>query len=156
MSDDLIKRSDAIDAIHREARLAGGSVAIEYADMFQDALRSVPSADRPRAEWMDSDGNFVPLDENGCTTVSAWCSNCGEWLTGSDEYLTSGQFCPNCGARMRRRLGAKIVANGNCALCGKPLQDGRLFVCKECEERISKELSCGGAEIKGADDEVLR
>ena len=53
MSDDLIKRSDAIDAIHREARLAGGSVAIEYADMFQDAIKALPSADRPQGEWAD-------------------------------------------------------------------------------------------------------
>ncbi len=60
------------------------------------------SADKPQAEWRDSDGNFVPLDEDGCTTASAWCSNCGEWLTGSDEYWTSGRFCPNCGYQMRK------------------------------------------------------
>ena len=52
MSDDLIKRSDAIEAIHREARLAGGSVAIEYADMFQYAIKDIPSADRPQGEWI--------------------------------------------------------------------------------------------------------
>ena len=56
----------------------------------------------PQAEWRDADGNFVPLDEDGCTTASAWCSNCGEWLTGSDEHWTSGRFCPNCGRRMRK------------------------------------------------------
>jgi hypothetical protein len=56
---------------------------------------------RPQGEWRDADGNFVPLDKDGCTTASAWCSNCGEWLTGSDEYWTSGRFCPNCGCRMK-------------------------------------------------------
>jgi len=55
----------------------------------------------PQGEWRDADGNFVPLDKDGCTTASAWCSNCGEWLTGSDEHWTSGRFCPNCGRRMK-------------------------------------------------------
>ena len=51
MSNDTIKRSDAIEAIHREARIAGGSVAIEYADMFQEAIKAIPSADRPQG-WI--------------------------------------------------------------------------------------------------------
>lgn len=42
--DDVIYRQDAIKAIHKEARLAGGSVAIQYADMFQCALLDLPSA----------------------------------------------------------------------------------------------------------------
>ena len=65
------------------------------------AINAIPSADRPQGKWIDADGNFVPLDKDGCTTASAWCSNCGEWLTGSDEYCTSGRFCPSCGARMK-------------------------------------------------------
>lgn len=34
---------------------------------------------------------------------------------------------------------AKIVVNGNCILCGKPLNCGRLFICKECESNQVKE-----------------
>ena len=86
MSDDLIKRSDAIDAIHREARLAGGSVAIEYADMFQDAIKALPSADRPQGEWEDYD------------RYMKCCSKCG-WIHDILHY--GAHFCPNCGANMK-------------------------------------------------------
>ena len=102
MSDDLIRRSDAIEAIHREARLAGGSVAIEYADMFQYAIKDIPSADRPQGEWIDEadkyDASFGIHDYR--------CSNCNSY---ADEYIcghewyTAGKpnFCPHCGARMK-------------------------------------------------------
>ncbi len=43
MRKDIIYRDDAIEAIHKEARLAGGSVAIQYADMFQEALLGLSS-----------------------------------------------------------------------------------------------------------------
>ena len=43
MRKDIIYRDDAIEAIHKEARLAGGTVAIEYADMFQETLLGLPS-----------------------------------------------------------------------------------------------------------------
>ena len=106
MNDDLIRRSDAIEAIHREARLAGGSVALEYADMFQYAIKDIPSADRPQGEWVP----FEYGDER-------WhkCTACGV----ADRYIeyverpngTTGKlvairnFCPNCGADMRERAG---------------------------------------------------
>ena len=92
MSDDLIKRSDAIKDLcdisnnsdmpedwHR-----GMSVAIS-------ALYRVPSADRPQGEW---------IEQEDC-----WqCSECG------DEYVLEVgvkpidarmHYCPNCGARMK-------------------------------------------------------
>lgn len=34
----------------------------------------------------------------------------------------------------------KVVSNGNCAICGKPLSGDRVFICEECSK-------------KGADDE---
>lgn len=43
---------------------------------------------------------IVPL-KDGFVTDSCSCSECGDWLTGSDEYQCSGNFCPNCGADMR-------------------------------------------------------
>ena len=64
--------------------------------------------DRPQAEWRDLDGNFVPLDENGCPNASVWCSNCGEWLTASDEYWITGRFCPNCGMKMKGAKNERI------------------------------------------------
>lgn len=57
MYKDIIYRDDAIEAIHKEARLAGGSVVIQYADMFQEVLLGLPSAQlepEPDPEWRKS------------------------------------------------------------------------------------------------------
>ena len=93
---------DSIALVNKETEREDLSDEIrEY--LFCDLRKKLWGLDsRPQAEWRDLDGNFVPLDEDGCTTASAWCSNCGEWLTGSDEYWTSGRFCPNCGYQMRK------------------------------------------------------
>lgn len=52
--------------------------------------------------WIDSDGNPITWDDvnKKCPAGSAYCSECGEWLTGSDEYPAFGVYCPNCGAMM--------------------------------------------------------
>lgn len=57
--------------------------------------------ERPVAHWVDNNGNYIPLDYEGFSTGKAYCSNCGDWLTASDEYPCRGLFCPNCGADMR-------------------------------------------------------
>lgn len=71
--------------------------------LIMQALRSIPAADVQLVrvgKWVDSEGNLVGLDEEGCTNAMCWCSECGDWLTGSDEYSVRGRFCPNCGAKM--------------------------------------------------------
>ena len=92
MIDDTIKRSDAINAIHREARLAGGSVAIEYADMFQDAIRAIPSADRPQGEWIRTGRTNI------YGGIEAQCSNCGDKVM--VQHLEDEWYCRHCGADM--------------------------------------------------------
>lgn len=59
--------------------------------------------ERKYGKWVDDKGNPVPWDEHNknCPRHSAYCSECGEWLTASDEYPVIGNFCPNCGADMR-------------------------------------------------------
>ena len=95
---DLIKRVDAIRAIHREARIAGGSVAIEYADMFQDVIEALPSADRPQGEWIDM-GDFEQCSVCKGTHLKEFQSYYGKttWI--------KTPYCPNCGADMREREG---------------------------------------------------
>lgn len=69
-----------------------------------DVLRQ-PAADvKPvvHGKWIYDDKQ-VPLDEMGCPTGSCWCSECGDWLSASDEYSVRGYFCPNCGADMREQ-----------------------------------------------------
>lgn len=102
---DLISRADAIEALGEEPPVwCDEEYEIAERDQWRadiEAIKSVPSADRPRGEWVDMNGNPVPLDEDGAPTNSCWCSECGEWLVASDEYSTRGNFCPNCGADMR-------------------------------------------------------
>lgn len=61
-------------------------------------LLEAPSADvveRKRGKWV-ADGKPVDPERDSC-----WCSVCGAWLVGSDEYHVDHNFCPNCGADMR-------------------------------------------------------
>ena len=69
-----------------------------------ELLDNFPPADvRPMKEghWISAyDGSVTSLNSNGCPEVSCHCSECGDWLTASDEYYAKGRFCPNCGAKM--------------------------------------------------------
>lgn len=66
------------------------------------ALRPVTreQVEKVRGEWIDIDGEKVPVDKYGQPFGWAKCSACGEYLTASDEYPCIGNFCPNCGAPM--------------------------------------------------------
>ena len=73
-----------------------------------DELRKLPSEDVApvkRGQWISDApgkrfGKPVRLDKDGCPVDSCHCSECGEWLTASDEYPARGRYCPNCGAIM--------------------------------------------------------
>ena len=83
----------------------------DYPEMakYLQALQIALSALRPvsreqvekiRGEWIDIDGETVPVDKYGQTLGWAECSACGQYLTASDEYPCTGHFCPSCGAPM--------------------------------------------------------
>ena len=76
--------------------------AIELEKVKIEALRPVTreQVERVRGEWIDIDGEKVPVDKYGQPFGWAMCSACGEYLTASDEYPCIGHFCPNCGAPM--------------------------------------------------------
>ena len=86
--DDLISRAEAIEALGEEP-LVWCYEDYEIAERSQwrddvEAIKSVPSADRPRGEWNDIGG------------VIRWgCSLCHY------AYDQKFNFCPNCGADMR-------------------------------------------------------
>ena len=89
MSDDLIKRSDAIAEICKVR--TPDVVSHQYAEMFINAVCRAPSADRPQGEWKRR------LVDNGFN--ADWiCSECG-YRVKTD--FVSFNFCPNCGCRMK-------------------------------------------------------
>lgn len=82
MSDDLIRRSDAI-----------GACAYETLECYEarKTIRALPSADRPQGKWINHFDDLFPED----STIE--CSVCHEHQPmGIDE-----NYCPNCGADMR-------------------------------------------------------
>lgn len=96
MTKETIYREDAIKAVRSTVAqyvpfLNGINMTLPLE--CETALRSVPSTDRPRAEWKHLKG-----DE--------WlCSNCGYvvWTEGSWEHpLERGKdYCEHCGAKMK-------------------------------------------------------
>ena len=82
MSDDLIKRSDAI-----------GACAYETIECYEarKAIRALPSADRPQGEWMHDDSSPIAYRCTACNTLQHW------------SVIQNGRYryCPNCGARMK-------------------------------------------------------
>lgn len=47
-----------------------------------------------------------------------------------------------------KNLGIKVIVNGNCMICGKPLNNDRIFLCETCEKkekeyRESKQIEGG-------------
>ena len=104
MSDDLIRRSDAIEAIevvdwyhqNRNKDMVSGANSDEHqawykADDVYKALEAVPSADRPQGEWIYEGRNL-------------WgCSNCGMEIYSESERDRNEfhKWCSRCGARMK-------------------------------------------------------
>ena len=85
MSEDLIKRSDAIESLNDCTDIKG----FEYRQMH-DALMEIQRADRPQGEWM-----FVESKISDRKLKK--CSVCGFGYVS----LKPDNYCPNCGARMK-------------------------------------------------------
>lgn len=89
MSNDLIRRSDAIRAVSKVDDYGDG-IGFEVRSHCLVELELVPSADRPHGEWI------YGTDEDGNEDAYPWtCSICGE------KYPWYPNYCPNCGARMK-------------------------------------------------------
>ena len=97
MSEELIKKSDAIEAIedttwyhqNRNKDMVSGANSDEHqawykADDVYKALETVPTIEPKRGRW-------IPVD-NGHHVRCSECGRCG---------FASDNFCPNCGARMK-------------------------------------------------------
>ena len=98
MTDDLIRRQDAIDALEREKTYCrafrDGYAPINVFEKYNagladgiKALKALPTAERKKGKWK----SFY----HGGTNITFQCSVCG---IGGSQSRTN--FCPNCGARM--------------------------------------------------------
>ena len=88
MSDDLIKRSDAIKALYKYNFVSK--------DVIEREIKAIPSADRPQGEWIDAE---IPLESGGSMPIQA-CNLCKTFYPLA--YIGGGhRFCPNCGAEMK-------------------------------------------------------
>ena len=74
MSEELIRRSDAIKAINESC----------FLDEIEEAIYELPTIEPKRGRW-------IPVD-NGHHVRCSECGRCG---------FASDNFCPNCGADMR-------------------------------------------------------
>ena len=77
---------------------------INGCETCKEWLETIPAADVVpvrHGRWLSMDSEkVVAMDDDGCPVASCRCSECGDWLTGSDEYMVRGRYCPNCGALM--------------------------------------------------------
>lgn len=101
MSDDLIRRSDAIKACidiintrnDERVGIKGGTTPPEE-KTIKIIYEMVPSYEPKRGEWIIRDDN-------------AYCSECGAsedtFIYGSEYWhgLGLSHYCPNCGAKMK-------------------------------------------------------
>lgn len=88
-SEDLISRAETINAI-TETLDAIDHVPKWVFDKLTSAIEKLPSADRPRGEWIVH--NIVCREE---ICLPYECPNCGF------RYSRRFNFCSNCGADMR-------------------------------------------------------
>lgn len=102
MTDDLISRQAAIDAILHNQEVYSKNFGDDPIDKYTIAIidndaqtiAQLPSADRAQGEWIVNNYKSV-------------CSVCGanetDFIYGTEMWYGLGEskFCPNCGARMK-------------------------------------------------------
>lgn len=83
---DLIRRSDAIKALYKYSFVSK--------DIIEREINAIPSADRPRGEWIDM-GDFEQCSVCKGTHLKEFQSYYGKvtWI--------KTPYCPSCGARMK-------------------------------------------------------
>ena len=87
MSEDLIRRSDAIKALDANFTIKGKEnmqTVLNYLELVRTRIEGAPTIEPKRGEW-------IPVD-NGHHVRCSECGRCG---------FASNNFCPNCGADMR-------------------------------------------------------
>ena len=93
MSDDLIKRSDAIKVVWGEdIDPSEDGVVFEAQSHVDRDIRLILSADRPQGEWIDK-GDYAECSKCGAKS--------GTQYNGVEPVPFKSKFCSNCGAKMK-------------------------------------------------------
>ena len=93
MSKDIIYREDAIEVLAINAPFMSDEAYLKS----YDALKSIPSADRPQGEWIQTSNDWID-GTCGARYYPIHCSICN-YSTYDDDATN---YCPNCGADMRK------------------------------------------------------
>ena len=133
---DLIKREDALNVLKLYGYLPLDS-------LYYTIEHDLPSADRPQdiCEY----GEYCM-----CATCHYQedCSNCADCVS-NNKQMHDIWTCTKYMRKEYLRKGScdtptiEIMAHGNCARCGKPIEGNSIFLCNECKSLM-----------KGADDEA--
>ena len=110
----VIRRSPSVDIFNKLPN-SDNIIELNYKGAFDLAIKALE--ERPQGEWLKSD---VP------ESILAKCSLCG-----FDCGAYTHNFCPNCGADMRKTESARPDTIGcfNCKYNGKCFRDEPCCVC---------------------------
>lgn len=84
-------------------------LAESYEKTINKLTKAIAEEQQKTGRWIGADGTTVYVNSEGNVTESrdkgeaVKCSECGEWLVGSDEYVCGGRFCPSCGIKMEEK-----------------------------------------------------
>ena len=95
-----------IDADALSKKLCETTIFIKDGEVFQHMINDAPTvqADRPHGEWVEVVERTEQYDREGVKTWATLyqCSNCGFVLNAIEGHIGQYDFCPNCGADMRK------------------------------------------------------
>lgn len=103
MSEDLIRRSDAIKALDANFTIKGKEnmqTVLNYLELVRTRIEGAPTIEPKRGEWRIEKYKNVWGDGYKLT-----CSVCGGAVMVTEYALPYEHFCRNCGAEMREREG---------------------------------------------------
>lgn len=102
---DLINRSDLLR--HLDECLSEGDVQTPITNAVLTAIKcaveQMPRVDAVpvrHGRWLDCNDKAARRTSFYGRVIDAYCSECGKWLVGSDEYCCEDNYCPYCGAKM--------------------------------------------------------
>lgn len=95
MSEELIKKSDAIKALDAKFTIKGKEnmqTVLNYLELVRTRIEGAPTIEPKRGEWID-------VWQDGVCSWRGTCSVCRS--TNDIPPPFEANYCPNCGAKMK-------------------------------------------------------